>query len=643
MKKSFFLAAVLLVVLSGTAQKLVNFETELNRLANIGALPAYMEGTAVKQISSYDRTGGNDDGFSGKYSFIRKEADGLVILDVQGSGVIERIWTPTPTDDILDFYFDGSATPGLSLKFSDLFSGKVAPFLKPLVDAYMVGGYYSYVPIPYAKSCKIVFRGQKIMFHQVQYREYDKSYKVETFSAANGAAQKKLLQKVTGLWSNENRTIDNFSYPGIKTIATDVELLPGESKTVARIASGGRITGIELSPSKIFNSLYKQADIKITWDDEAIPAVYIPVADFFGFAFGQRAMESLLMGATNGKLYCYIPMPFDKSAKIELVYRKTDTMQQQPLHLKTAVYYTGQKRRPDEGRFYAKWNNDEPPNGQSHIFLEGKGRGHYIGTLLQAQGRDYNNFTEFFEGDDQTYIDGELRLHGTGSEDYFNGGWYAQPGGWVEKLGAPLSGCMDYTLPLSRTAGYRFFLSDKMPFSNNIKHTIEHGPVNNRPVSYTSVAMYYADKAIAVSENPSNGLTKVFVPDTITFYTNFLRHLTYNGGFDFKDGNVTVKDKANTNVVVNVYEVPGGRYQLYLNKVDAGVDKIEVRMADVTRIYDWKTVSLQRGKKEEEIYLGDVEIADNTVPKVPVNIMFRSDKAPGLTFNRIVLRKKERR
>ncbi|HMR85219.1 MAG TPA: DUF2961 domain-containing protein [Niabella sp.] len=639
-KKIFFIAVARFAAVPEKPKKVVNFKTELNRLYHINGLPAYIEGTRVKQISSYDRTGGNDDGFSGKYSFIKKEKDGLVLLDVQGSGVIERIWTPTPTDDILDFYFDGSSKPGLSLKFSDLFSGKQEPFLKPLVDAYMVGGYYSYVPIPYAKSCKIVFRGEKIMFHQIQYREYDQSYKVESFNTVKSAQQKNLLRKVTDLWSNENRTIENFKYSGIKTIESDIELLPGNSKTIARISSGGRITGIELNSSKIFSGLHKQADIKITWDNEAVPAVYIPVADFFGFAFGQRAMESLLMGATNGKLYCYIPMPFDKSANIELVYRKADGIPQEPLRLKTLVYYTGQKRMANEGRFYAKWNNDEPANGQSHIFLEGEGKGHYIGTLLQSQGRDYNNFTEFFEGDDQTYVDGELRLHGTGSEDYFNGGWYAQPGGWVEKLGAALSGCLDYTLPLSRTGGYRFFLSDKMPFSSSIKHTIEHGPVNNRPVSYTSVAMYYADKAIAVSEAPSNKLTKVSIPDTVTFYTGFLKHLTYNGDIDFKDGNAVVKDKAYANVAVNVSEVPPGKYQLYLNKVDAGVDKIDIRMADVTKIYDWRTVELQRGKKEAAIYLGEVEIAGNTVPLVPVNIMFRSAKAPGLVFNRIILIKK---
>ncbi|WP_114790348.1 glycoside hydrolase family 172 protein [Niabella yanshanensis] len=622
------------------AQKVVNFQSELRRLSDISLLPQYLDGTVVKQVSSYDRTGGNDDGFSGKYSFIRKEKEGLVILDAQGSGVIERIWTPTPTNDTLDFYFDGSSKPGLSIRFNDLFSGKVAPFLKPLVDAYRVGGYYCYVPIPYAKSCKIIFRGEKIMFHQVQYREYNPSYKVETFNLAGVLAQKNLLRKVANLWSDENRTISNFKYPGIKTIAKEMELMPGESTTIARISSGGRITGIELDPPAIFNGLYKQADIKITWDDETAPAVYVPVADFFGYAFGQRAMESLLVGATKGKLYSYIPMPFEKSATIALEYRKLSEIQQEPLRLRTLVHYTAQKKTASEGRFYAKWAHDEPANGQSYVFLEGKGKGHYIGTILQAQGRDYNNFTEFFEGDDQTYIDGELRLHGTGSEDYFNGGWYAQPGGWTERAGAALSGCTDYSIPLSRTGGYRFFLSDKMPFSKEIKHTIEHGPVNNRPVTYSSVAMYYANKAIAVSEAPSNTFTKVSVPDTLTFYTNFLKHITYNGGIDFKDGHAIVKDKDNNSITINVNEVPDGRYALYLNKVDAGINKISVRIADVTKIYDWRTVDLQAGKKDTEIYLGDVDIKHNTVPVVPVNIMFRSDAAPELIFNRMVLRKK---
>jgi len=38
--------------------------------------------------------------------------------------------------------------------------------------------------------------------------------------------------------------------------------------------------------------------------------------------------------------------------------------------------------------------------------------------------------TEYWESDDCSLIDGEMRIHGTGSEDYFNGGWYAVMDRW---------------------------------------------------------------------------------------------------------------------------------------------------------------------------------------------------------------------
>ncbi|MEP6728085.1 MAG: hypothetical protein ABJC98_19835, partial [Bacteroidota bacterium] len=84
-------------------------------LYDVSRLPLYMDKTFSAQVSSYDITGGNDDGFSGKNSFIRRNADSsLVIFDVKGAGVINRIWTPTPTEDTLDFYIDGNAKPALS-------------------------------------------------------------------------------------------------------------------------------------------------------------------------------------------------------------------------------------------------------------------------------------------------------------------------------------------------------------------------------------------------------------------------------------------------------------------------------------------------------------------------------------------------
>ena len=127
-----------------------NLEDEIRKLAQIDLLPQFQSNFVDKQVSSYDTTGGNDDGFSGKYSFLRKENGNLVIADLKGPGVIQRIWTPTPTEDTIQFYFDGESVPRIELKFIDLFSGKQHPFLRPVVGN-EIGGYYCYLPIPYEK------------------------------------------------------------------------------------------------------------------------------------------------------------------------------------------------------------------------------------------------------------------------------------------------------------------------------------------------------------------------------------------------------------------------------------------------------------------------------------------------------------
>src|SRR6185295_9772899 len=97
--------------------------------------------------------------------------------------------------------------------------------------------------------------------------------------------------------------------------------------------------------------------------------------------------------------------------------------------------------------------------GKPFTFLETAGRGHVVGVTLQAQGM-VSGTTPFFEGDDQATIDGELAAHGTGSEDFFNGGWYDLPGRWYQRLSFPLSGCLEYRKALARSGAYRFFLGD---------------------------------------------------------------------------------------------------------------------------------------------------------------------------------------
>src|SRR5690606_22845653 len=149
MKKQTISTFLILVFFSCLAiearsQKVYEWKDEVTLLKSVDQLPRYRSNQTVEQISSYDRKGGNDDGFDGTYSYLRKENGRLVIADLKGPGVVNRIWTPTPTDDMLYFYFDGEKTPRLEIKFSDLFSGEVFPFIKP-ISGNEIGGYYCYI------------------------------------------------------------------------------------------------------------------------------------------------------------------------------------------------------------------------------------------------------------------------------------------------------------------------------------------------------------------------------------------------------------------------------------------------------------------------------------------------------------------
>ena len=83
---SVFLSAILLAGSYAVAQNPYRWTDELELLKRVDKLPEYRTGSYVEQFSSYDRTGGNDDGFAGTYSFLRKEGDKLVIAEMEGPG-----------------------------------------------------------------------------------------------------------------------------------------------------------------------------------------------------------------------------------------------------------------------------------------------------------------------------------------------------------------------------------------------------------------------------------------------------------------------------------------------------------------------------------------------------------------------------
>jgi hypothetical protein len=512
------------------------------------------------------------------------------------------------------FFFDGEKQPRLKIRFMDLFSGEVYPFIKP-VCGNEIGGYYSYIPIPFKKSLKIVFQGERIMFHQIQYRKLQ-GMNVESWIGSFTEADKKLLSEVAGLWADISPTVESYRSglsDDIQTMEKTFNLNPGEEVTFFDQQTGGRIVGFDIDGGTSFEGRYKDTILSAKWDQEQVDAIHAPLADFFGYAYGQPAMRSMVIGRQGTTNYCYLPMPFDRSATMKLIYKQRGEVPQNPMSVKVKVYYNSNKRKvKEEGKLYTVWKRERPEIGEFYTFLQTKGKGHYVGTIHSAQGLR-PGMTLFFEGDDSTYVDGKMRMHGTGSEDYYNGGWYALLDRWDRGISIPLHGSLDYSLPMNRTGGYRFFLADKMPFEEDIYHGMEHGEVgNNFPVYYTSVAFFYAGQPLQERMEPTAELREVYLPTTHVYFPQ-LMEITLDRGIQaiFVRG-LMLTAFGQGAFRVNLTDVPEGRYKVlidYHEKPRGAGFQVWQRQ---NRLSGWVSTKAESEVFKQNFHVGDIQLTSQT-------------------------------
>ena len=141
--------------------------------------------------------------------------------------------------------------------------------------------------------------------------------------------------------------------------------------------------------------------------------------------------------------------------------------------------------------------------------MQVKGRGHYVGEHTDMQG-DHGLW--FLEGDEKVYVDGETfpSIHGTGTEDFYTGGWYFDQG----PFNLPYHGCTVKQDDISRVSAYRFQIQDCVPFQHDFKIDIEHGGTNDYPgADYSCVAYWYQDGADARLVARRCGATDARAPD----------------------------------------------------------------------------------------------------------------------------------
>ncbi|HOO56156.1 MAG TPA: DUF2961 domain-containing protein [bacterium] len=281
--------------------------------------------------------------------------------------------------------------------------------------------------------------------------------------------------------SSFDRTGGNNDYVSIEA---------GDSAVLADIEGAGCISRIWLTVAAPDLYILRRCVIRMYWDGEQEPSVEAPLGDFFGVGFSQyRHFTALPLGMSSGGYYCYIPMPFSKNARIEVENQSKKKI--------NAFYYNITFHRFDKlendkktGRFHARWRHEKTLPGSNYTILEARGAGHYIGCNMNMQGYKPLSFW-FLEGDEMIYVDGEAHppaIHGTGTEDYFNSGWYFNKG----TFSGPYHGLTIKELLRARISAYRFHIPDPIPFKKSIRVTIEHGGINDTPGSdYSSTAYWY--------------------------------------------------------------------------------------------------------------------------------------------------------
>ena len=640
------LAALAALFLSASAAGQAPPEAAM--LHQIDQLPRYKNQVAsIGMFSSYDRKGANDDGFNGTHSFFRKEAGGLVIAEMKGPGAITRIWTPTPSEDFIEFYIDGERAPRIREPFIDLFNGTKFPFTAP--HSYIgAGGFVTYAPIAYAKSMKVVIKAERFNFYQINYVTYARGEAVPSYAPADASALRAELAKVGPSWAAG-------ASPG-ETVAFSGALPANGRVTLFERAAPGRVTMLRIGPSDAFAGDARDILLQITYDGESAPAISVPAGDFFGHAWGVPAMRSLLHGTDERGNYSRLPMPFDRAVKIELVSERDA-----PITVEAEITLTAEGRREDEGRLYAHWRRENPTvTGKPYTLLDAKGRGHFVGAILQSQGSNVGWVPEFFEGDDVTTIDGRVVIRGTGSEDFFNGGWYDVPGRWDGRVSLPLSGSLDYERPLARTGGYRFMLSDPYPFRRSILQTIEHGPVGNAiETDYASVVFFYADKRPALEPLPALAARRVIHPRQVVYTPGWNTTVT---AFSWRDATLAKADEkvggedirhlqfratAGTtdvfgphNIVFEVEMPEAGRYQVLVQGVSGPTQgrvqmfEREVGVGEVIDLY------APARAKTAELPMGERDLAKGA-NTIMFKLVGKDERSTGLGFDvhRIMFRK----
>ena len=209
------------------------------------------------------------------------------------------------------------------------------------------------------------------------------------------------------------------------------------------------------------------------WDSEQSPSVYCPLVDFFCDPAGLREEVNTALVNKRRGFNAYFPMPFRRSARIELLYDGPlepgeELWKMMPCY-SYVMYRTAEKIPEDVGYFHAHWRQEALLLGaRDYVALEAKGMGKFVGWNVTIRRPGRSGYP--VDGNEKFYIDGEETpsIEFQGLEDSFGFSWGFPP---TESM-FPLTGYFPF---LKGACGYRFFINDAIRFEQSLRVTIGFG------------------------------------------------------------------------------------------------------------------------------------------------------------------------
>ncbi|MDP4131824.1 MAG: DUF2961 domain-containing protein [Bacteroidota bacterium] len=437
------------------------------------------------QASSYNRVSispdtedwfANGDG----HGYIREEMingkKAYVIMEQEGPGCITRMWTPffyqsleNHTGPSISIYIDGAKDPVLSENFIGLLTGR--SFVKPPFAGVTARAGTFYLPIPFAKRCKITL-DQPPFYYCVNYRSYPSGTVVQSFSRkVFETAQVSLRRAAVALTDQAEDRGKLISYFSGKIKAGDsaVFTLPSGTRAIDRLQFQIR--------TPVSAGMLRHILLKISFDDQE--TVWCPLGDFFCSGDTLNCFRTKYLNVSGNMLTSRWVMPYRETARISLVNES-----HQDLDIASGAALRSWNWDDRSMYFHAGWCDYGYLPGdklRDLNFIHINGKGILAGDALMVLSPSIGWWGE---GDEKIYIDKkDIRRRfpshfGTGTEDYY--GWaggevptgkdtFSMPFGANVRNGNPVN-------PRGYNICTRNRILDVIPFTETLKFDMEASP-----------------------------------------------------------------------------------------------------------------------------------------------------------------------